>query len=212
MKRAEALLAALLLAAPALAAPPPAEASPEADAFKEVLAGSPLSERQRTNKVKRFREILGWHRKDREKLLEEGRKKVLAQARRTARQAMEAAFARAGNDSRAVEARSRQAENLREDWVAMRKDETPEAARLRSDPRAQETWVHRRGFTREGMDATAAAFIFSDERCVPLPPPLLSWLKGKGLEGEEAAVLILAMDIREHLERRMGEETGPSRP
>ena len=199
MKRASLPLAlALSLAtAPIGAEEAPA---PQASALRDLCEGS---ETKRHNKVKKFAEIKAMPAKDRRRLVEEGRKKAEAAARREAKGAMAEALAKCGQDAAGIERLLRMAGHLQEDWEALRRADTPEIRRLKADREAQAAWVHRRGFTRPGTDAPAAAFVFSDERFEPVPPAMAQYLASIGFDLEDAQILVLAMDLRETIARRM---------
>lgn len=210
MRRAEAvLLLALASGAPAAdalarEAPPPPDAKEAA--VRELLVGSG-SERQRHNKVKRFAEIKAMREQERSRLLAEARGKAMATNRRGAKAALAAALA--STSGRDADRLVRLAGHLREDWDALRDGDTPDVRRLRADRDAQAAWVHRRGFTRPGTDVPAAAFVFCDERFEPVPPAMRAFLSGLGFEPEEAEILVLAMELKEEVARRMAAARAP---
>ena len=179
---------------------------PKAAALRDLMTGANLSEISRANRLKRFHEIRGWDRKMLRKSLDEGREKALARIRKAAREAMETAFLKAGEDPRSVEALSKQAAKARDEWEALRKKGGPEIERLAASPEAQIQWVHRHGFTRSGSDAAAAGWIFSEERAEPVSPEMLKFLAAKGFSEEEAEVLVYLMDLEDQIASRMEAE------
>ena len=202
MRHAEILL--LLTALPLLGAEAPKPASEKEkareQAWAEVLAGSERGPIKRRNLIKRFGEVMAARRKERARLIEEGRQKALRKARQSAREAMEKAYAREA--AQAAEGLLRLAGQVRDDWEAMRKAETEEVAQLKSDRAAQAAWVHRRGFTRSGTEQPAAAFIFSDERCRPVDPKSMAYLKSLGFNEEEGEVILLVLELDEQVADR----------
>ena len=211
MKRSTAVFVLALwicVPVPMRAADPP-PATPQAAeairtaALRDLFVGAALSERQRKNRVKKFFEIRAWSRKALEKALAEGEDRARNAERRRARAGMVSAFLKAGLDARAADRLAEQADQLREDWEALRKADTPEAERLRADRAAQAAWVHRRGFTRTGTEAAAAAYLFSNERFDPVPADLVRYLAERGFDEKEARILVLVMDLGDEVRDRM---------
>ena len=50
-------------------------------------------------------------------------------------------------------------------------------------------------FTRSGTEEPAAAFIFSEERCRPMDPRSVAFLKALGFSEEEAEILLLVLEL-----------------
>ena len=182
---------------------------PKAAALRDLMTGAALSSISRDNRVKKFHEIQGWDRKARAKEVADGREKAVARLRKEAREAMEAAFVKAGEDPKNVDALSKQAAKARDEWEDLRKRGGPEAERLSAGRDAQIQWVHRHGFTRAGSDAAAATWIFSDERAEPIPPEMLKFLAAKGFSAEDAEILVYVMDLQEQIASRMEAEKAP---
>ncbi|GEM_PF-6508687 len=216
MRRSDLSRLLLLLTALPVAVPPGravAEDSkpeaPKAAAFGEILTGAARSGRQRRNLFTRFQEVMAAHKKERRKLIEEGREKVLRRSRREAKEAMEKAYATLG---RVAEGLLKLAEDVRDNWEVRRKAETDEVARLKTDREAQKAWVHKRGFTRADTEEAAAAFVFSDERCQPLPPASTAYLQSLGFDSEESEVILLVLELADQVASRLETQGKPSKP